>query len=296
MSRAMYQALGGTSVQWTQEMTDTWLRYAAMNADLLTEPFDVIIVHDPQPLAIRSFASPDIASRRGWCTRTWTSRRRRTMCGCCCASHLEQYDAAIFDVPRRSRAMTSRFPSHVVPPAIDPNSARNMPLPDDVVALRAGAVRHRSGEAAALPGIAVRRGERPRAASYDAWQHGAGAGTRPAARVRADHGAADEPSRRLLRRTGAAMHAMSRMPSSSRRATRSGNVELNVFQRAAVGRDAEGAAQGLRALGVGRALEASGRAWLAPQPGLREQVIDGETGLVATTTDEFADAIVAAAG
>ena len=27
-----------------------------MNAGLLTEPFDVIVVHDPQPVAMRSFA------------------------------------------------------------------------------------------------------------------------------------------------------------------------------------------------------------------------------------------------
>lgn len=55
VTRAMYQALGGMYVPWTQEMTDTWLAYAAMNADLLTEPFDVVIVHDPQPAAIRSY-------------------------------------------------------------------------------------------------------------------------------------------------------------------------------------------------------------------------------------------------
>ena len=30
---------------------------------------------------------------------------------------------------------------------------------------------------------------------------------------------------------------------------------------------------------------------VAPAGGLTEQVIDGETGLIATTTDEFADAI-----
>jgi hypothetical protein len=52
---AMYKALGGATVMWTQEMTAAWLRAMEMNADLLTEPFDVVIVHDPQPAAIRSF-------------------------------------------------------------------------------------------------------------------------------------------------------------------------------------------------------------------------------------------------
>lgn len=131
ISRAMYQALGGVQVHWTQEMTDTWLRYAAMNAGLLTEEFDVIVVHDPQPVAMRSYASDDYAAK--WVLHphldlssaqddVWMLLR----------NHIEKFDAAVFDAPSFARPDLS-LRTYIVPPAIDPNSARNMPLPDDVV-------------------------------------------------------------------------------------------------------------------------------------------------------------------
>ena len=62
-NRSMYQALGGTHLEWTREMTDAWQRYAEMNAGLLTEPFDVIVVHDPQPAAIRSYVQDDAGAK-----------------------------------------------------------------------------------------------------------------------------------------------------------------------------------------------------------------------------------------
>src|SRR6185503_16064024 len=110
---------------------DTWLRYASMNAGLLTEPFDVIVVHDPQPLAMRSYA-PE-GDRAKWVMHShldlssaqedvWMLLR----------SHVERFDAVVFDAPAYARTDLTP-PAYVVPPAIDPNSARNMPLPDDVV-------------------------------------------------------------------------------------------------------------------------------------------------------------------
>ena len=55
------RALGGIHVSWTRAMTDTWLSHAEMNAQMLTDPYDVVIVHDPQPLAIRSYVPEDTA-------------------------------------------------------------------------------------------------------------------------------------------------------------------------------------------------------------------------------------------
>ena len=58
VSKAMYRALAGGEVHWTGEMTDVWRRYTTMNADLFTEEYDVVVVHDLQPAAIRSFVEP----------------------------------------------------------------------------------------------------------------------------------------------------------------------------------------------------------------------------------------------
>ncbi len=65
VNKAMYRALAGGSAEWTPEMTETWRRYTMMNAELLNEDFDVVVVHDPQPAGIRSYVDP-ARRRRRW--------------------------------------------------------------------------------------------------------------------------------------------------------------------------------------------------------------------------------------
>ncbi len=131
VAKAMYQALGGIHVSWTKEMTDAWLRYASMNADLLSEPFDVVIVHDPQPLAIRTFVPEDHAAKWVMHSHLDLSSAQEEV-WLLVRSHVERYDRAIFSSPKFARPDMS-VPVDIVEPAIDPNSARNMPLPDEVV-------------------------------------------------------------------------------------------------------------------------------------------------------------------
>jgi trehalose synthase len=131
VTRTMYQALGGVDVQWTHDMTDTWLRYASMNAELLTDEFDVIIVHDPQPLAIRSYAQTN--ARAKWIMHSHLDlSSAQDEVWMLLRPHVEKYDAAILSAPHFGRPDID-IKTYIIPPAIDPNSARNMPLPDDVI-------------------------------------------------------------------------------------------------------------------------------------------------------------------
>ncbi len=286
VGRAMYQALGGVPVQWTHEMSETWLRYAAMNAELLTEPFDVIIVHDPQPLAIRSFVTTNDAAK--WLMHThldlssaqddvWMQLR----------GHVAKYDAAIFDAPAFARA-DMPVPTHIVPPAIDPNSTRNMPLSDEVIntiltqygidPLRPLLCHVSPCDAASdLSGV------------VDVWQ-----------KARLRHPglqlvfllttAPQDPYGRscyddLARRCRDEASAFVVSAGSE-----VGNVELNVFQRAASVVLQKGLRKGF-GLWVSDALWKERPCVVAPAGGLAEQVIDGRTGIIANTTDEFADAV-----
>lgn len=284
VARAMYQALGGTYVQWTQEMSDTWLRYAQVNAELLTEPFDVIIVHDPQPLAIRSYAADtgakwimhshlDLSSAQ---EDVWMHLR----------PHVEQYDAAISPAPGFARSDIT-VPMYIVPPAIDPNSARNMPLPDDVLR----SVLEQYGIDASRPilcQVSPCDAASDLGGAVDAWQ-----------KVRETHpnlqlvfvlttvpqdpagrAAYDELARRCHDEPQAFIVSGSEV----------GNVELNVFQCAASVVMQKGLRKGF-GLWVSDALWKKRPCVVAPSGGLCEQVIDRETGLVATSTDEFAVAI-----
>lgn len=286
VSRAMYQALGGVQVQWTREMTDTWLRYAEMNAALLTEPFDVIVVHDPQPVAIRSYASPDMKAK--WVLHShldltsaqddvWMLLR----------NHVERFDAAIFEAPRFTRADLT-LPTYIVPPAIDPNSARNMPLPDDVVR----SVLEQYGldpERPIVCHVSPCDAESDLSGVVDVWE-----------RIRERHPEAQlvfvlttepqDPQARgcfeeLARRTAPEPDAFIVTGREI------GNVELNVFQRSAAVVIQRGLRKGF-GLWLSDALWKERPAVVAPMGGLEDQVIDQESGILARTTEEFAEAAV----
>ena len=286
VNRAMFRALGGTHVSWTQEMTDTWLSYAAMNAALLTEPFDVIIVHDPQPVAIRSFVDGqpdtkwifhshlDLSSAQ---EDVWLPLRQ----------HVEKYDAAIFSAPSFARSDLS-LPIYIVPPAIDPNSARNMALPEDLIRT----VLERYGidtgspllcqvspcdEASDLLGAvdAYRRARE----HFPGLQLALLLTTEPQdPQARACF---DELARRSADDGGIFVVSMGNDV---------GNVEMNVFQRAASVVIQKGLRKGF-GLWVSDALWKERPVVVAPAGGLTEQVIDGKTGLVASSVPEFAAAI-----
>ena len=132
-NKALYRALAGLSDEWSPELTETWLRYSRMNAELLIEPFDVIIVHDPQPAGIRSFA-PQGATRARWVLHShldlssaqpeaWALLRR----------HIEGYDAILFDADAFVHPDLRTVPITIIPPAIDPLGPRNMELADETV-------------------------------------------------------------------------------------------------------------------------------------------------------------------
>ncbi len=286
VGRAMYQALGGVPVQWTREMSETWLRYAAMNAELLTEPFDVIIVHDPQPLAIRSYVTTNAGAK--WLMHThldlssaqddvWMLLR----------GHIAKYDAAIFDAPAFSRDDLP-VSAYIVPPAIDPNSARNMPISDDVI----NTVLTQYGIDPARPllcHVSPCDAASDLCGVVDVWQ---------AARARHPNlqlvfvlttepqdphgrGCYDELARRCREEPSTFIVSAG---------NEVGNVELNVFQRAASVVLQKGLRKGF-GLWVSDALWKERPCVVAPAGGLTEQVIDGRTGIIAGTTDEFAAAV-----
>lgn len=286
VGRAMYQALGGVQTIWTHEMTERWQRYAAMNADLLTEPFDAIIVHDPEPLAMRTYAKTN--SEASWIAHShidlssaqedvWLLLR----------PHLARYDAAIFPSPSFSRSDV-HLKTYIVPPAIDPNSARNMPLADEVVhtVLRQYGI---DPERAMIAQISPCDPASDFCGVVDAWD-----GLRerhPELQLvlvltaepqdPVSRSCYDELARRCLEEPFAFVIAAG---------GELGNVELNVFQTAASVVIQRGLRKGF-GLWIADALWKRRPCVVAPAPGLMEQVIDGETGLVASNGDEFAAAV-----
>ena len=284
VTRSMYRALGGVHVPWTQEMSDAWVRYGSMNAALLSEPFDVVIVHDPQPAGIRSFVREgkekwlmhphmDLASAQD---DVWMLLR----------PHIQQFDGIVFESANFAPTGLS-MRTWIVPPAIDPNSARNMPLPDDVVRT----VLQRYGIDPDKPMVV-------QVSPCDAASDLTGA-------VDVTCGLRDRfPDLQLVMvLTTEAQDAEARgcYDDLARRCAEDnltfivsgrevGNVEVNVFQRSADVIIQKGLRKGF-GLWIADALWKERAAVVSPHAGLLEQVIDGETGIVADTNDRFGEGI-----
>jgi trehalose synthase len=130
VTKRLHNALQGAPGGFSETEKATYLAHSQINASKLSEDYDFIIVHDPQPAAL-----PMLAGRKGarwiWRCHIDTSRPNPEAWEFL-RPFLRAYDAAIFTL---AEFIPPRFPiSHVVilPPAIDPLSPKNLALPEEL--------------------------------------------------------------------------------------------------------------------------------------------------------------------
>jgi trehalose synthase len=127
-TKALHNALQGNPQELTVDQRAAFLASSQENARALQESYDFVFVHDPQPAALPALAGRGSA-RWIWRCHIDTSRPQPAAWAFL-AQFLDCYDAAVFtmagfmppDLPVSKRAL--------IPPAIDPLSPKNMPLPD----------------------------------------------------------------------------------------------------------------------------------------------------------------------
>lgn len=122
LHNSLQGAKGGISAKdW--EIHGEWNR---RNAALMTSEYDVIIVHDPQPAALREYAR-HAASKWVWRCHIDTSEPDenawRVLSGL-----IYEFDAAVFSLPDFVGPRLEHLPISIVPPAIDPFIAKNKPM------------------------------------------------------------------------------------------------------------------------------------------------------------------------
>ena len=287
-NKALYRALAGLSDEWSPELSETWLRYSQMNAELLIEPFDVIIVHDPQPAGIRSFA-PHGATRARWVLHShldlssaqpeaWALLRR----------HIEGYDAILFDADAFVHPDLRTVPVTIIPPAIDPLGPRNMELADETVRT----ILERYGVDPARPLICqispcdpscdflgcidVHELVRREVPGLQLALIAANPPEDPASVAYFD-----ESVRKSMEYSDVAI---------LRGVSEVGNVETNAFQRAASVVIQKGLRRGF-GLWISDAQWKERPVVTTRSGGLVQQVVDGETGFLADTTEQFAERV-----
>jgi trehalose synthase len=124
-TKLMHNALQGSPQDLTEEQWETWERYNDMNARELSDGWDVCLIHDPQPAALRELV-PEKA--KGWvwrCHIDLSTPNPDTIARL--LPHIADYPQSLFHmqafVPAGMRGTV-----HTVPPAIDPLAPKNMAL------------------------------------------------------------------------------------------------------------------------------------------------------------------------
>jgi trehalose synthase len=130
VNQSMYRCLGGASLEWTPDQTARWLKYNSMNAELFEAKYDFVVVHDPQPTALRTAVMERGRlgdSRWVWHCHLDIGPAQRDVWQAI-RPHVEGYDAVLFALPEYLPQGWSSTRVWYILPAIDPIHPRNAPL------------------------------------------------------------------------------------------------------------------------------------------------------------------------
>jgi trehalose synthase len=133
VTKLMHNSLQGAEQMISDEEWQIFERYNRINALELTEGWDVIIVHDPQPAAIRRHV-PEKAHKWVWrCHIDLSTPNPDTIARL--VPLIKEYDDSVFhlqDYVPQGLDSNDGQAVHICPPAIDPLSPKNMALsPED---------------------------------------------------------------------------------------------------------------------------------------------------------------------
>jgi trehalose synthase len=127
VTKGFHNALQGAEYNLTEAEKETYLKYNRENADYINPEYDVIIVNDPQPAALRHYYRGD-KMKWVWRCHIDTSEPNQEVWQFL-KPYIDVYDCAIFSMEQYA-PHDLRVPwTRVIPPAIDPHSPKNRELP-----------------------------------------------------------------------------------------------------------------------------------------------------------------------
>jgi trehalose synthase len=130
VTKAFHNALQGGHYALGEREQKLYLDVNERSAEVLGNDYDVYIVHDPQPAALRRFTGPRNA-KWVWRCHIDSSSPDEHVSGFL-RPYLEEYDAVVFTMPEfllpGLRAQRAAF----IAPAIDPLATKNMDLSQDL--------------------------------------------------------------------------------------------------------------------------------------------------------------------
>jgi trehalose synthase len=130
VTKLMHNALQGSPHGLTPEEWQVFANYNELNARELSDGWDVIIIHDPQPAAILQHV-PEKGKRWIWRCHIDLSTPNPAVIERM-VPLVHSYDGAVFHLPDYVPDGLDGTPIHICPPAIDPLSPKNMAFsPED---------------------------------------------------------------------------------------------------------------------------------------------------------------------
>jgi trehalose synthase len=131
VTKAIHNGLQGNPQSLTASQKEVFTRYNQMNAEALTDAdeWDMIVVHDPQPAAIRSMIT---TTRPRWVWRCHIdlSEPNPDVLGFLMPS-ISSYDATVFHMHEYVPSADGLSSAVIWPPAIDPLAPKNMALAEE---------------------------------------------------------------------------------------------------------------------------------------------------------------------
>src|ERR671913_9241 len=126
VTKAIHNGLQGAARELTPAERETYITHSTRNAQLLEEEYDLIVVHDPQPLALLRLHGKG-AARWVWRCHIDTSEPNPQVWDFL-RSYLEGYDATVFTLGSFAPPDIPVERVEIIPPAIDPESPKNFEL------------------------------------------------------------------------------------------------------------------------------------------------------------------------
>ncbi|MEX2431263.1 MAG: glycosyltransferase [Dehalococcoidia bacterium] len=136
VTKNMHNAMQGMYIPWTTAMADTWTEVNRANADALTGQYDFVYIHDPQPAGMLHFVRQRDPSALGahwiWRCHLDTTEALPEVWAFLKAC-VQQYDALVYTMEEYINEPLQGPAIQIIPPAIDPTTTKNAPIPANVV-------------------------------------------------------------------------------------------------------------------------------------------------------------------
>jgi trehalose synthase len=130
VTKSIHNALQGARYELRRAERETYVMCNTRNAQLLDEEYDFVIVHDPQPAAMRYFKGR-AGARWIWRCHIDTSQPNEAVLEFL-LPFLAEYDALVFTMDRFVPPRLNHQLLVTIIPAIDPISPKNMVLPESL--------------------------------------------------------------------------------------------------------------------------------------------------------------------